>query len=216
MIGGGGQVGYWLAKRLLQSNINVTVIQRSKQRAFDFAAEIPEVTVLAGDARDPEVLKEARVEAADFFVATTQNDETNILSCLLARELGARAEVALYHRPVFNNILRAIQIDLPISPRLMIAGHILKMVHGREIVTMDVLEGGEAEVVEFEVPKGAKVLGKPLKDQRFPKNAIVGAVKRGKELFVPGGDFSFEEKDRVLVFTLTNGLKAVEKKFSGR
>jgi trk system potassium uptake protein TrkA len=216
VIAGGGQVGYWLSKQLLKDKIDVTVIQRGEQRAFDFAAELPNVTVLRGDARDPAVLREAEVGESDFFVATTQNDETNILSCLLARELGAKVEVALYHRPVFQNVLRAIQIDLPISPRLMMAGQILKMVHGREIITMDVLEGGKAEVVEFEVPAKARVLGKPIAELHFPRTAIVGAVQRGREVFVPGGDFVFQERDRVLVFTLTSGLRPLEKKFRAR
>jgi trk system potassium uptake protein TrkA len=216
VIAGGGHVGYWLSRVLVKDHVDVTVIQRGARRAFDLAAEVPEALVLQGDATDPAMLREAGVDEADYFVAATQDTETNILSSLLAREMGARAEVVLYHTPEFLDVLNAVKIDLPVSPRLMIAGRILRMVHRREIISLDVVEGGDAEVVEFKVPANAKVLKRPLAELRFPKSSIVGAVLRGKELFVPRGAFQFKAKDRALVFTLTDTLPALEKMFRER
>jgi len=92
----------------------------------------------------------------------------------------------------------------------------LRMVHRREIVSLDLVEGGDAEVVEFEVPAKAKVLRRKLKNLNFPRGAIVGAVARGKELFVPTGEFQFEEGDRTLVFTLAEALPALERIFRGK
>ncbi len=216
VIAGGGQVGYWLSKLLVGREVAVTIIQRSEQRAFDLAAEIPGALVLRGDATDPAVLREARVGDADYFVASTQDDEANILSSLLARELGCRNDVALYHRPEFANVLQAVRIDLPISPRLMVAGHILKMVHGREVLGMDLVAGGVAEVVEFEVRPRARALKGALIELDFPRSAIASAIIRGDELHMPGGDFRFQVGDRVLVFTLTDSLAALEKLFRER
>jgi len=216
VIAGAGQVGSWLARLLVHGKIEVTVIQRGASRAFDLAAEVPEALVLRGDATDPGMLKEAGVEDADYFVAATQQDETNLLSSLLAREAGARAVVALYHRPEFLNLMHAVRIDIPLSPRMMIAGTILRMVHRREIVSLDLVEGGDAEVVEFEVPARARVLKRPMMGLNFPRAAIVGAVLRGDELFVPDGDFEFAVGDRALVFTLAESLPALERMFRGR
>jgi trk system potassium uptake protein TrkA len=216
VIGGAGQVGQWLAKLLVEERIQVTVIQRGEGRAFDMAAEVPEAVVLRGDAREPAILREAGVEQADFFVSATQQDEVNLLSSLLAREMGARTVAALYNQPEFLNLLQAVRIDLPLSPRLMVAGVILRMVHRREIVSLDLVEGGDAEVVQFEVPAKAKVLRRKLKNLNFPREAIVGAVARGKELFVPTGEFQFEEGDRTLVFTLAEALPALERIFRGK
>jgi trk system potassium uptake protein TrkA len=216
VIAGAGQVGQSLAKLLVREKIEVTTIQRGAKRAFDMAAEVPEALVLRGDARDPEILREAGVADADFFVSATQQDEVNLLASLLAREMGAKTVAALYNQPEFLDLLQAVRIDLPLSPRLMIAGVILRNVHRREIVSMDLVEGGDAEVVEFETPAKAKVLRRKLKDLHFPRTSIVGAVTRGKERFVPGGEFQFEEGDRALVFTLSEALPALEKIFRGR
>ncbi len=216
VIAGAGQVGQCLARLLVQEKIEVTTIQRSAARAFEMAAELPEALVLRGDARDPEILREAGAATADFFISATQQDEVNLLSSLLAREMGARTVAALYNQPEFLDLLKAVKIDLPLSPRLMVAGVILRNVHRREIVSLDLVEGGDAEVVEFEIPAKAKVLRRKLKNLHFPRAAIVGAVSRGKERFVPTGEFQFQEGDRALVFTLAEALLDLEKIFRGR
>jgi trk system potassium uptake protein TrkA len=216
VIAGAGQVGQWLAKLLAKRRIHVTVIQRGAGRAFDLAAEVPEILVLRGDAKDPAILREAGADQADFFVSATQRDEVNLLASLLAREMGARTVAALYNQPEFLELLQAVRIDLPLSPRLMVAGVILRMVHRREIVSLDLVEGGDAEVVEFEVPDKAKVLRRKLKNLNFPRTSIVGSVARGDELFVPTGEFQFEPGDRALVFTLADALPALEKIFRGK
>jgi trk/ktr system potassium uptake protein len=216
VIAGAGQVGRWLARLLVRQKIQVSVIQRGAGRAFDMATDVPEALVLRGDARDPGILREAGVEQADYFVSATQQDEVNLLASLLARELGARAVVALYNMPEFLDLLRAVRIDLPLSPRLMVAGVILRMVHRREIVSLDLVEGGDAEVVEFEVPPKARVLRRKLKNLSVPRSSIIGAVARGRDLFVPTGEFQFQEGDRALVFTLAEALPALEKMLRGR
>jgi trk system potassium uptake protein TrkA len=216
VIAGAGQVGAELARLLIKEKIDVTVIQRGRDRAFDLAARVPEALVLRGDATSIEMLKEAGVSEADYFVAATQEDETNLLSSLLAREGGASSVVALYHRPDFLDIMQAVDIDVPVSPRMMIAGTILRMVHRREIISLDLVEGGDAEVVEFKVPARARVLKHPLNKLRFPRTAIIGAVMRGDETFVPGGEFQFEEGDRTLVFALAEALPGLERMFRGR
>jgi trk system potassium uptake protein TrkA len=216
VIAGAGHVGAALARLLIHQKVRVTVIQRGRERAFDFAAKIPEALVLEGNAIDSEMLAEAGVAEADYFVAATQDDENNLLASLLARQAGARVVVALYHRPEFLNLMRAVEIDLPVSPRMMIAGTILRMVHRQEIISMDLVEGGDAEVVEFKVPDRARVLKRPLAELRFPRSAIVGAVLRGDQNFIPTGDFRFEVGDRALVFMLAEALPELERLFRGR
>ena len=216
VIAGAGQVGRSLASLLVKDKIQVTVIQRGAGRAFDFAAEVPEATLLRGDAMQPDILREAGAGDSDYFVATTQSDEANLLSSLLARDMGASTVVALYHKPEFLNLMHAVRIDVPLSPRIMIAGTILRMVHRREILSLDLVEGGNAEVVEFEVPAKSRVLKRPMNRLHLPREAIVGSVIRGDEFFVPNGEFLFEEGDKALVFTLSHVLPELEKMFRGR
>jgi trk/ktr system potassium uptake protein len=216
VIAGAGHVGSWLAKKLVEDHVQVTVIQRHPGRALALATDVPGALVLQGDALDVTVLDEAGAGDADYFVAATQDDETNVISSYLAREAGARNVVSLYHRPEFVNVLRAARVDIGLSPRIITAGTILRMVHRREILSLDLVAGGDAEVVEFQVPDASRVLKRPLRDLKIPKGAIVGAVIRGEERYVPGGDFVFQVGDRALVFSLTETLPRLEKMFRAR
>lgn len=216
VIAGAGQVGGWLAKKLVEDHVQVTVLQRESKKALALATEVPSALVLQGDATDTTLLKEAGAADADYFIAATQDDETNVISSYLAREAGARKVVSLYQRPEFVNVLRAARVDVALSPRLITAGTILRMVHRREILSLDLVASGDAEVAEFEVPDASRVLKAPLRKIKFPKDSIVGAVIRGEERFVPGGDFTFQVGDRALVFSLTQALPALEKLFRAR
>lgn len=216
LIAGAGHVGTWLAKGLVSDKIQVTVIQRQPQRAMALASEVPGALVLQGDATDPAILREAGASEMDYFVAATQDDEANVISSFLARGEGARMLVTLYQKPEFLNVLRAAQVDIALSPRLVTAGTILRMVHRHEILSLDLVESGDAEVVEFEVPARSRVLKAPLRRLRFPEGSIIGAVIRGEERHVPSGDFTFQVGDKALVFTLTEALPRLEKMFRGR
>ena len=216
VIAGAGHVGQWLAKGLVEQKIQVTVIERQEKRAFALASEVPEALVLRGDATDPALLREAGVHDTDYFVAATQADEANAISSFLAKELGARLVVTLYQRSEFLNVLRAARVDIALSPRLVTAGTILRMIHPREILSLDLIETGDAEVVEFEVPENCTVICGPLRELKFPEGSIIGAVMRGDERYVPGGDFTFQPGDRALVFTLSKALPALEKMFHAR
>lgn len=192
------------------------MIQRQAKKALALATDVPQALVLHGDATDTGILKEAGAADADYFVAATQDDESNVISSYLAHEAGARIVVSLYQRPEFLNVLRAARVDIGLSPRLIMAGTILRMVHRREILSLDLVASGEAEVVEFQIPDSSRVLKAPLSKIKFPKDSIVGAVIRGEERYVPDGEFMFQVGDRALVFTLTDALPALEKLFRSR
>ena len=216
VIAGAGHVGSWLAKKLVEDDVQVTVIQRQAQKALALATEVPQALVLHGDATDTALLKEAGAPEADYFVAATQDDESNVISSYLAHEAGARIVVSLYQRPEFLNVLRAARVDIGLSPRLIMAGTILRMVHRREILSLDFVASGDAEVVEFQIPDGSRALIAPLRKLKLPKDSIIGAVIRGEERYVPDGDFAFQAGDRALVFSLTEALPALEKLFRAR
>ena len=216
VIAGAGHVGSWLAKKLVEDDVQVTVIQRQAQKALALATEVPQALVLHGDATDTALLKEAGAPEADYFVAATQDDESNVISSYLAHEAGARIVVSLYQRPEFLNVLRAARVDIGLSPRLIMTGTILRMVHRREILSLDFVASGDAEVVEFQIPDGSLALKAPLRKLKLPKDSIIGAVIRGEERYVPDGDFTFQVGDRALVFSLTEALPALEKLFRAR
>ena len=117
VIAGAGQVGQWLAKLLVEAKVQVSVIQRGASRAFDLAAEVPEALVLRGDARDPDILRDAGIEQADYFVSAPRS-RTRSTCCrsARARARGAKSSSRSTTSPSSGNCSSAVRVDLPLIP----------------------------------------------------------------------------------------------------
>jgi len=208
---GGGRLGRGAAKILSKNNISTKLIESNPERARKAAEDLDNVLVFKGDATDAETLKEAGIESADYFIALTGDDENNVLSALLARNLGAKRTTLLYTKPDYIDVIEAIGVDRAISVRLSVANEILSLLHMHGVANVALVEEGKAEVLEFDINSETKILGTPLKDIHFPSGAIVGIVLRGEEVIIPRGDYVAALGDRVIIFTLPEALKKVEK-----
>lgn len=200
VVAGLGQVGQRLSRMLVDSGVEVTTIKRPSNPAVSPAS----VSIL-GDATHEHILQEAMVEDADFFVAATDADEVNFMAAHLAKQLGARRTIALHNRHDFNDVMRAVGVDHPISPAVITAGALLRPLHSRATVRLDWVEGG-GELAEFRVADGSPATERPLRDLGIPHSSIVGEVVRdGVGAFVPDGDTRFLPGDRVAVFLEQGG-----------
>ena len=208
---GGGRLGRGAAKILSKNNISTKLIESNPERARKAAEDLDHVLVFKGDATDAETLKEAGIEAADYFIALTGDDENNVLSALLARNLGAKRTTLLYTKPDYIDVIEAIGVDRAISVRLSVANEILSLLHMHGVAHVALVEEGKAEVLEFDINSETKILGTPLKDIHFPSGSIVGIVLRGEEVIIPRGDYVAALGDRVIIFTLPEAVKKVEK-----
>ncbi len=183
------------------------------------ADQLENVLVMHGDTTDEELLKDIHIETADFFVAAGNNTEHNILSSLLARAKGARETVTISDQPSHNNVLfRSIGIDHIINPRITTAASIMDLIHhGRKLHELKLKEL-DLEAVRIMVNSGSSVSRKPLSNSWKPlaEKAIVGAIIRNEELFIPGGETVLEPEDLALVITRTRSLDAVMKLFRER
>lgn len=210
VIVGCGRLGLGVAKALSEKGIKVKLIDSDPERATVAAEEMHEVLVFKGDATDTETLKEAGVESADYFIALTGDDENNVLSALLAKNLGAQRTTVLYTKPDYIDVIEAIGVDRAISVRLSVANEILSLLHIGGVAQVALVEEGRAEVIEVDINQKSKILGKPLKDIDFPEGAIVGIVLRHNEVVIPRGDYVPEIDDKVIIFTLPEALSKVE------
>ncbi len=208
---GGGRLGREVATTLLNLGIRVKIIENDSDRAELVAEDLPGVTVFKGDATDTECLKDAGVESTDYLAALTGDDEKNVLSGLLAKNLGAKQTTVLYTNPDYIDVIEAIGIDRAISVRLAIVNEILSLLHIGGVEHIALLEGGRGEVLEFNVGENSKVIGKELKDIDFPSESIVGVCLRDGELIIPRGDFTPRVNDHLIVFTLPVAVRKVEK-----
>jgi len=208
---GGGRLGRGAARLLAKNNISTKLIESNPERARKAAEDLDNVLVFKGDATDTDTLKEAGIESADYFMALTGDDENNVLSALLARNLGAKRTAVLYTKPDYIDVIEAIGVDRAISVRLSVANEILSLLHMHGVAHVALVEEGRAEVLEFDIKPETKIIGTPLKDVDFPEGSIVGIVLRGEEVIIPRGNYIAALGDRVIIFTLPEAVRKVER-----
>ncbi len=213
MIIGGGRIGYYLAKGLEHLDINVKIIEQDLERCKELAEGLDNALVLHGDGTDLTLLKAENIEGMDAFLAVTGYDEENLMVSVLAKQMGAKKVIAKVSRSNYTSVLETIGIDNAVSPKLITASDILRIVRGGRIVSISLLIGGRAEVLEIIPQEGAPILDKPLKELGIPKGIIIGAILRHGKVIIPNGDAVIKASDRVIVFTLDSRVDKVTKLF---
>ena len=134
------------------------------RRRSNTAPPLPAHTIV-GDATEEDILREADVEGADFFVAATAADEVNFMSAHLAKQAGARQTIALHNRDDLREVMQGLGVDHPIAPGVITAGALMKVLHSRAMVRLDWVEGG-GELVEIEVAEGSPATRAPAAEAR--------------------------------------------------
>ena len=211
---GAGQVGSAVARRLSRLKYRVKVIDHNQEHCVELARDLDDVLILNADGTDVDTLRSEGIEDADAYIAATQDEQSNILCSLLAKKNGAKRAIALVNRPTFVSLAPSLGVDVCVSPRLASASAILKFVRRADVLRMAVVEQCNAEVLEMVLKEDSGILDQPLKDISVPHGAIVGAITRGEEVIIPGGDDVMKSGDHVIVFALPEAAVEVEKFFS--
>lgn len=214
IIAGGSREAWFLAQMLEEHKIGCTLIEADRARAVELAEELKRSLVLHGDATDLELLEMEAVGDADGFVAYTGSDETNLLSCLLAKNLGTPKVISLIERFNYIPLVSRVGVDAAVSPRLAAVNAILTHVRRGSVVAVATLKGTEAEGIEFNVSNSYPYAGIPLARVRLPEGSLIGAIIRGERVIIPGGEDSVRVGDRVIVFVLRESLRQVEDLFA--
>lgn len=210
---GAGNVGLAVAQNLERrpDRIRAKLIERARPRA-EFAADRLERTiVLNGDGLSAEILDEAAVSKADAVLAVTDDDKTNILASVRAKQAGARLAIALINDPTLVPLMGALDIDAYINPRSTTVSTILRHIrHGR---VRDIYSVGdaEAEVMEAQVLSTSPMAGRMIRDIEFPEGALMGALRKGDRVLKPLADTRIDEGDIVLIFALSKDVPEVER-----
>ncbi|NNF05609.1 MAG: Trk system potassium transporter TrkA [Candidatus Eisenbacteria bacterium] len=214
MIVGAGPISRHLAKHLSDDKVQVKIIEIEKLKAERTAETLDRVMVLHGDATDSELLESESIDEMDALIAASNDEDTNVMACLLARHLGARKTISLMRRQNYVPLVHALGIDAAISVRLNTASAIMRYVRRGEIVSFAQLKENEAEALELVAKGDTLICKRPLIDVGFPRHAIIGAIIRGNNVLIPRGDTHVQDGDRVVVFALPKSVEAVEKMFS--
>jgi len=212
MILGGSKIGRGVAK-LLPENMTVKLIESDQDKTFSLADELPGTLVIHGDGRDIDLLAQEGIIDVDAFVAVTEDAETNIISCLMAKHLGVKKAIALVDKTDYVPLTQTIGLDSLINKKLNAATNILQYVRRGAMLAQTSLEGIDAQVFEYEVHQDSPVIKKKVKDLDFPKEAIIGGIIRGEESIIVVGDSQILPNDKVVIFSLPAGIKKLEKLF---
>lgn len=213
MILGGSSIGSKTARNLCKENFNVKLIERKKEKSFQLAEQLNDTLLICGDGRDIELLEEENIREMDAFVAVTGDSETNIMSCLVAKSKGVKKTIALVENMDYINISQTIGINTLINKKLIAASSIFRHIRKGEILALANLHNIDAEVFEFEVLPGAKVTKKPIKELKFPRDAVFGGIIRDGKALMSFGDFQIREGDKAIVFCLPEAISTVEDLF---
>lgn len=212
MILGGGQTGFLIAKKL-EKEYNVKVIESNVDKSNRLAEQLKKSLVIKGDGRDINLLALEGIIDMDAFIAVTGDDETNIVSCLVAKHLQVPKIISLINKADYTPIIPTIGIDAYISKQILTVNSILKFIRRGSVVSVASIPGISAEAIELIANVDSKITKKPLSQQKLHKDAILGAVMREDEVFIPVGSTRIEPGDKVVLFALPTAINEVEKLF---
>ncbi len=215
VIAGAGNIGRYVAKRLEERDEPATVrlIENNRQIAQMAAESMNRSIVVFGDALQEDILREVDIRDAQMFLGLTNDDETNILSSVLADELGCKANFALVNLPQYPRFARRLGIDSFISPRAVTVSKILRHVRRGRIRGVYSLFDGSAELLQAEALETSPLVGKPLREINVSADIRFGAIIRGTEVILPSGDTRIEAGDFIIVMALSSAVRKVEQMF---
>ncbi|MBO4455033.1 MAG: Trk system potassium transporter TrkA [Bacteroidales bacterium] len=214
MILGGMPIGEMVARTLASQMSMVKIIEKDKERCADLSERLPDnVMVINGDGSNSDFLFEEGIRDYDAFIALTDSDESNVLSCVVAKKFGVSRTVAEVENIEYIRLAEEMGVDTVINKKLITAGRIFKFTLSGKARFVKYMTGSDAEIIEYTVAPGSAITRAPLKDLNFPRNAIIAGVVRGSDSFIAVGDTRIEDYDRVAIFALSQSIKDIDKFF---
>jgi trk system potassium uptake protein TrkA len=209
---------------------HIKVLEENEQRCTELASLLPtNVLVLQGDPTDEDLLGDESVEEVDLFLALTDDDEDNIMSCLLAKRMGATRVLSLINRRTYADLMHGTQIDIALSPAQAMLGELLAYARRGDVQAVHSLRRGVAEALEIVARgdrKSSRVVGRRVEELRLPLDVHIGLIVRGLEpaeadkdapepqVIIPRSHTVIESNDHVVFFLPNKRLvRDVEKLF---
>lgn len=199
---GGGKVGYYLTKSLLEEGYEVLVIEKDPRKCAVLMDELG-ANVLQGDACEVSYMMEAGMGRADVVVAVTGDDEDNLVVCQVAKhKFNVPRTIARINNPKNERIFRRLGIDVPVSSTELILSQIERVIPSQSLVHLLTLRSVGVNFIELEIQPDSPALGRPLRELGIPDDCILPLVVReGKEAIIPYGDTMLKAGDQVIAVT---------------
>ena len=216
IIVGGGRIGYYLAKQLIDSDVSVKLVENKIERCHQLADLLPKADIIYGDGTDQRLLIEIGIEQADAFAALTGLDEENIMMSLYVGSMSEAKLITKMTRIPFTNVVAQLNVGSVFFPVLIAAENIIRYVramqnsYGSNVETLCRIVDDKAEALEFSVSRKSPLINIPLSELKLRENILIGTINRRGKIIIPGGSDVIQAGDTVIVVTTEKGLNVLE------
>ncbi len=207
---GGGRVGLALSNLLIEEGFDITLIENDETLCAEVASEL-DALVICGNGTSSKLLEESNIEDADYFIATTGNDEANLLSCILVRKYDVETIIARVSNPDHEEAFKEVGIDRVISPEISAARDLAQFVTNPTASKLTTLGEGDAEIIEMTITND-KVVGKRYKDISPTKDYNIIAMYENGKLVIPQPDNTISRGQKVSILVRRGTMKKVSRK----
>ena len=213
MILGGGLIGQFVATDIAHEK-KVKLIESQQEKSVEIAQHLEHALIIHGDGTDYDLLISENLMDMGAYIAVTGNDETNIISTLIARHLGVPRTITLVNKVDYIPITPTIGLDSVVSKQLLTVNAVHGYIQHQKVAPIANLPGLDVEIIEYAIQPNSKISHEPLKKARLPKNTIIGAVIRQDRIIIPNGETHIQSEDKVVVFTHSHHKKEIDRFFS--
>ncbi len=214
MILGGNAVGAKVALELSRDkDMHVRVVEPDLERATELADVLDRCLVIRGEATDIDLLVTEGLPNMDAFVAVTDNEESNLVTCLLAKHLGVYKTVALLSQGAYIPISQSIGLDAAVNKKMAVSSEIMRFLHATHVHSVATVHGLDAEILEIEAGNGAPITKKTLSKISMPRGILIGAILKGDSVEVATGHTQVNAGDKAYVFALPRAIHDIEAMF---
>lgn len=212
---GGGKVGFYLAKHLLERDYEVTLVEKSPERAEWIEHQLGTVSVMVGDGDEMALLATTGIERAGVLVACTGDDEDNLVACQLAKgKFGVRRTIARVNNPVNFKVFTALGIDVPVSATELLMGLIEAELTGSDMVRGVAVKASGANLVDVALPDVSSALGRPVSELTLPSGDMLVCIVRGGRPVMPLPGEIIRPGDELIVYSNSLDVESVREAIS--
>lgn len=219
IIFGANEIGAMIASQFYTAN-DITVIddEKNKQDSFNKL----DLSFVDGNASNIEILKQANIKNADLFIACTDSDELNIVSCLTAKRLSNICTMCFVRKEAYKASLGITKdaeyncdfyVDYVIWPEELLTQEIFRIITVAKALDVENFAGGRARLLEYKIAENSPLVNKMVKHCEFPKDTLIVGITRGEELFIPSGETTLHQEDKVIFMGLSHSLDILAGRF---
>ncbi len=213
IIGGGGEVGYYLTRNLLHQGHEVLLLEKNVGRVQTLGEELGQ-SILVGDACEVRTMEDAGARRADVVIAVTGEDEDNLVICQMAKKrFNVGRTIARLNNPKHEVLFKRLGIDVTISPTKSILSLIESELPGTHFIQLMTLQKAGLDIIEITIPPISPVVGKQLSQINLPRRCTLALIIRGAELIFPTGETELQAQDDVYALVTREGEEELLRTF---